>query len=526
MAKSIGRYEIRDELGRGGMAVVYRAFDPKLHRDVALKLMDQQLSADPAFAARFEREARTVAALEHTAIVSLYDYGEVEGWLYLVMPFMRGGSLKEQIAKGPLTPRQAYGVLRRIASALDKAHSKNIIHRDLKPGNILLDEEQEAYLSDFGIVKVAKGDTEYLTQTGQTIGTFAYMSPEQLMGELMDGRSDLYALGIVLFEMLTGKHPYGDESTTDAAMAVAHTQAPIPDVTMDNPALPPVFTEIIDKALAKDSGDRYATGRELAMAMYTALTGSKPAARTATLGAVGSVAATPATQKPSPPAPKTASPTHEPVVQSQNQQPAAPAAQVQPEPAATNKVDHGGDVAQNPVKVTPQATMSQAEALQALPEKAPAVASPLPRWITVLVGLVTIIAGALFIVDPSFLIGADSIAFYWIIIGLPIGVSILSRPADWRWKLAVGILGISSLIIAFAAGDGDPAGFVGIIIGLILIVQAFRGAGMALAALGTASVILGWLAALGNLPEVAGFIVILCGIVAIVLAFRQGRAAS
>jgi serine/threonine-protein kinase len=289
MAKSIGRYEIREELGRGGMAAVYLAYDPQLGRQVALKLMDQQLSGDPAVAARFEREAKTVAALEHGAIVSLYDYGEADGWLYLVMRYMKGGSLKEQIARGPLALEMAYNVVHRIGSALDKAHRMDVIHRDLKPGNILLDEEGESYLSDFGIVKVAKGDAEYLTETGQTLGTFAYMSPEQVLGGELDGRSDVYSLGVVLYEMLTGVHPYSQVATTSGAMAVAHTQQPIPDITEDNSALPSALIAVIQRALAKDPSDRYKTGAEMAAAMQAALTSS--AATTAATATTAAAAA-------------------------------------------------------------------------------------------------------------------------------------------------------------------------------------------------------------------------------------------
>jgi serine/threonine protein kinase/ABC-type branched-subunit amino acid transport system substrate-binding protein len=252
------------------MAAVYLAHDPRLDRQIALKLMNRELSADRAFVARFEREAKTIAGLNHKAIVSLYDFGEVDGWLYLVMPYMKGGTLKELIADGPLAAEIAYDVVRRIGSALDKSHSQNIIHRDLKPANILLDEEQEPYVSDFGIVKIAAGDTDYLTESGQTIGTFAYMSPEQVMGQELDGRSDIYALGIVLYEMLTGKHPYSDAATS-GAMAVAHTQSPVPDVTEDNPALPPTIKGVIRKALAKDAADRFSSGSDMAAAVEAAL---------------------------------------------------------------------------------------------------------------------------------------------------------------------------------------------------------------------------------------------------------------
>jgi serine/threonine-protein kinase len=284
MARSVGRYEIREELGRGGMAAVYLAHDPKLDRQVALKLMDQQMSSDPTFAARFEREAKTIAGLEHSAIVSLYDYGEADGWPYLVMRYMKGGSLKALIARGPLSPRQAYRIVQRIGSALDKAHRENIVHRDLKPANILLDEEQEAFLSDFGIVKVAKGDHEFLTQTGETVGTNAYMSPEQVMGQKLDGRSDIYALGLVLHEMLTGKHPYADSAMTSGAMAVAHVQAPVPKVVDSNPDLPAALDEVIGKAMAKAPGDRYATCREMTVALQAAL--SAPAKTTAAAATV------------------------------------------------------------------------------------------------------------------------------------------------------------------------------------------------------------------------------------------------
>jgi hypothetical protein len=343
MAKTIGRYEILEELGRGGMAAVYLAHDPQLGREVALKLMDQQLSGDPAFAARFEREARTVAALEHGAIVSLYDYGESAGWLYLVMRYMKGGSLKEEIARGPLTIERSYNVVRRIGSALDKAHRMGIIHRDLKPGNILLDEERECYLSDFGIVKVAKGDAEYLTETGQTLGTFAYMSPEQVLGRELDGRSDVYALGVVLYEMLTGKHPFGSVATTSGAMAVAHTQEPIPDVTADNPDLPAALAPVIQKALAKDPADRYSAGAEMAAAMRSALT-STDATKAAATGAMTAAAAAaaakpdeqPVREQPEPAQPVRQQPPAQPPVREQAaQQPAQPPVR---EPAAQQPV--------------------------------------------------------------------------------------------------------------------------------------------------------------------------------------------
>ncbi|MEJ2749553.1 MAG: serine/threonine-protein kinase, partial [Anaerolineae bacterium] len=210
--KKIGRYEIKSELGRGGMATVYLAYDPVLEREVALKLLPNYFAHDPEFSARFEREAKTVAALEHGSIVSMYDYGEDGEWPYFVMRLMKGGSLKEQIAKGPMSLEEAAHIVERIAGALDKAHSKGIVHRDLKPGNVMFDEDGEAYLGDFGIVKLAESAESY-TRTGNTLGTPAYMSPEQADGKPdIDGRSDIYSLGIILYEMLTGTQPYKHES--------------------------------------------------------------------------------------------------------------------------------------------------------------------------------------------------------------------------------------------------------------------------------------------------------------------------
>ena len=202
---TIGRYEIRDELGEGGMGTVYRAYDPTLGREVALKVLQPQLyREDPQFSMRFEREARTIASLEHSSIVSLYEFGEDGEWLYIVMRLMEGGTLRERLEQGPLGLEETIAIVRRIGSALDKAHSRGIVHRDLKPGNILFDEDGEAFLSDFGIVK-AEDSTGLKTRTGMALGTPHYMSPEQLDGKEVDGRSDIYSLGVVLYEMLSGE---------------------------------------------------------------------------------------------------------------------------------------------------------------------------------------------------------------------------------------------------------------------------------------------------------------------------------
>ena len=253
--QTIGRYEIRQELGEGGMGTVYLAYDPDLEREVALKVLQPQLfMLDSEYAARFEREVKTITALEHGSIVSLYEYGHDNEWHYFVMRLMRGGSLRDRIEEGPLSLQDANQIVQRVGSALAKAHRKGIVHRDLKPGNILFDEDGAAYLGDFGVVKV-EDSIDLKTRTGQTLGTPHYMSPELIDGKQIDSRSDIYALGIVLYEMLTGSKPYDHDSS--ARVIVMQLTAPLPDVLAENPDLPPQVQAIIYKAMAKDPVDRY-----------------------------------------------------------------------------------------------------------------------------------------------------------------------------------------------------------------------------------------------------------------------------
>lgn len=263
--KKFGRYELRKELGRGGMATVYLAYDPMFDREVAIKVLPREFLHDPMFKARFEREAKTVAALEHPAIVPVYDFGEEEGQPFLVMRFMPGGTLADKITQGQMSLEQIDFVLRHIAPALDKAHSQGIIHRDLKPANILFDDDGNPYLSDFGIVKISQATAV----TGSVIiGTPAYMSPEQARGEEeIDGRSDVYSLGVVLFEMLTGRMPYKADSPL--GMALKHISDPIPNVRAITPDVPVQTEGVLERAMAKDTGERYQNAKELANAIST-----------------------------------------------------------------------------------------------------------------------------------------------------------------------------------------------------------------------------------------------------------------
>lgn len=262
--EKIGRYEIKSELGRGGMATVYRAYDPRFEREVALKVLPREFLHDGSFRVRFEREAKTIASLEHPAIVPVYDVGEDDGQPYFVMRLMPGGSLSEIISKGPLALKEAARVMNRLGPALDEAHAKGIIHRDLKPGNILFDRSHEPYVSDFGIAKIAQSQGSTVTG-GAIIGTPAYMSPEQAQGDPIDGRSDIYALGVILYEMLAGVQPY--QATTPMAVVVKHITDPIPHILDWNPNLPAGIEAIIEKAMAKNPDQRFSTAGEMATAL-------------------------------------------------------------------------------------------------------------------------------------------------------------------------------------------------------------------------------------------------------------------
>lgn len=248
------------------MATVYRAFDPRFKREVAIKLLPRQFLHDPTFRTRFEREAQTIAALEHPAIVPVYDFGEDDELPYLVMRLMTGGTLAERLHMGAMPLAQIAPILAWLAPALDEAHRHSIIHRDLKPSNILFDQWEKPYLSDFGIVKLAEGSEGTLTSTSTALGTPAYMSPEQVLGEgKLDSRSDIYAFGVILFEMLTGKKPY--VADTPMGQALKHVTDTIPHIHKFKPDLPPECQVIVAKAMAKDRDKRYQTAVELAAAL-------------------------------------------------------------------------------------------------------------------------------------------------------------------------------------------------------------------------------------------------------------------
>ena len=263
-------YRLLEQVGEGAFGVVYRAIQPQVGREVAIKAVHPELANHPDFVRRFDREAQIVARLEHPHVVPLYDYWREPDAAFLVMRFLRGGSVEDLLEAGPLEPLRVTSIVDQIASALGAAHRQGVVHRDVKPGNVLLDEEGNAYLTDFGVALDA-GSPERSTGTMMR-GTPAYLSPEQIRLEPTSPRSDAYALGIVVFEMLTGEHPFPDTSLT--ALLDHHVRDAIPSARSLRPQLPPAVDEVIGRATAKDPDDRFSHIEEIATALRAALEGT------------------------------------------------------------------------------------------------------------------------------------------------------------------------------------------------------------------------------------------------------------
>jgi eukaryotic-like serine/threonine-protein kinase len=258
--ETVNGYEILELLGKGGQANVFKAHDIEKDRIVAVKVIRPEAIADPAAIKRFQMEATIAFFLRHPYVVSLYDYWRDERGAWMVMRWFQGGSLRELTKDQPLSLEHTSHMLDRIASALAQAHLIKVVHRDIKPDNILFDEYGNAYLTDFGAAK--RMELPALTQTGLVVGSPSYFSPEHIQNKEMTPRTDVYSLGIVLFETLTARHPFGDLSTLE--MLVSQLRDPLPDIRSIRPDLTLEIDDVIQRATQKDPDDRYQDVRELA----------------------------------------------------------------------------------------------------------------------------------------------------------------------------------------------------------------------------------------------------------------------
>ncbi|MEM7345361.1 MAG: protein kinase, partial [Chloroflexota bacterium] len=272
VGRTVGKYRIVARLGRGGMAEVYKAYQPGLNRYVAIKVMHSHMTDDEDFVGRFEREALATGKLRHPNIVQALDFDRESDRYFMVMEYIDGPTLKGE-TRSRRTSNQDFSlkeiarIFTPLCSAIDYAHSQGMVHRDLKPANVMINEQGQIVLTDFGIARLA-GATQY-TATGALSGTPAYMSPEQGQGERGDERSDIYALGVMLYELVTGSVPY--DADTPFAVIMKHINEPLPMPSKVNPELPEAIERIVLKAMSKDPDDRYQTAGEMAAALREAV---------------------------------------------------------------------------------------------------------------------------------------------------------------------------------------------------------------------------------------------------------------
>ncbi|HYI35061.1 MAG TPA: protein kinase [Thermoleophilaceae bacterium] len=256
------RFRLEEKIGSGGMSTVYRAWDPTLERWVAIKLMHRDISEEPDQLERFRREARAVARLSHPHVVTVIDFGEDDGTPYIVLEYVEGETLKERIKRMgrlPVAEAVAYGI--EIGRALTCAHEGQLVHRDVKPQNVLIDMEGRAKVTDFGIARSLEVDVAGLTADGRVLGTTDYVSPEQALGREVTQQSDVYSLGVVMFEMLTGEVPFRAE--TQVAVAMKHVKEPLPDVQHVRPEVSAALASVVEHATAKELGNRYASAEDM-----------------------------------------------------------------------------------------------------------------------------------------------------------------------------------------------------------------------------------------------------------------------
>lgn len=266
--KQFGHYQIVAPLGEGGMAAVYKAYQPSMERYVAVKVLPRHMSTSEEFVNRFRREAKLLAQLQHPHILTVFDYGEADGYPYIVMPFVNSGTLADLLRKQQLSLPEVRRIMIQLGDALGYAHARGMIHRDIKPSNVLVDERGNCLLTDFGLARMAESATK-ITSSGAVMGTPAYMSPEQGAGTDIDHRSDIYALGVILYEMVTGRVPYTAE--TPIAIVFKHIQDPLPSARKLNPNLPEAVELVLLKLLAKNPADRYQNAEAFVQAIQKAI---------------------------------------------------------------------------------------------------------------------------------------------------------------------------------------------------------------------------------------------------------------
>jgi len=266
--KQFGHYQIVAPLGEGGMAAVYKAYQPSMERYVAVKVLPRHMSTSEEFVNRFRREAKLLAQLQHPHILPVFDYGEADGYPYIVMPLVNSGTLADLLKKRQLSLPEVRRIMMQLGDALGYAHMRGMIHRDIKPSNVLIDERGNCLLTDFGLARMAESATK-ITSSGAVMGTPAYMSPEQGAGTDIDHRSDIYSLGIILYEMVTGRVPYTAE--TPVAVVFKHIQDPLPSARKLNPNLPEAVELVLLKLLAKNPADRYQSAEDFVHAIQKAI---------------------------------------------------------------------------------------------------------------------------------------------------------------------------------------------------------------------------------------------------------------